>query len=52
MSPDGVSSGSENRPRRVVRSLSERNLSQLEPQKSNSIFYKTSQKFKKVTKWI
>ncbi|KAK5874068.1 hypothetical protein PBY51_019048 [Eleginops maclovinus] len=38
----------ENRPRRVVRSVSEGNL--LEPQKSKSIFYKTSQQFKRVTK--
>ncbi|XP_030015712.1 kinesin-like protein KIF18A [Sphaeramia orbicularis] len=40
----------ENRPRRVVRSISEGNLNLLEPQKSKSIFYKTSQKFKQVTK--
>ncbi|XP_078103467.1 kinesin-like protein KIF18A isoform X2 [Sander vitreus] len=38
----------ENKPRRVVRSVSEGNL--LEPQKSKSIFYKTSQQFKRVTK--
>ncbi|XP_071344798.1 kinesin-like protein KIF18A isoform X2 [Trachinotus anak] len=42
--------GSENKPRRVVRSISEGNLSVLEPQKSKSIFYKTSQQFKRVTK--
>ncbi|KAM9366325.1 kinesin-like protein KIF18A [Symphorus nematophorus] len=40
----------ENKPRRVVRSISEGNLSLLEPQKSKSIFYKTSQQFKRVTK--
>ncbi|XP_039984947.1 kinesin-like protein KIF18A [Xiphias gladius] len=40
----------ENKPRRVVRSISEVNLSLLEPQKSKSIFYKTSQQFKRVTK--
>ncbi|XP_076585727.1 kinesin-like protein KIF18A isoform X2 [Chaetodon auriga] len=42
----------ENRPRRVARSISEGNLSLLEPQKSKSIFYKTSQRFKRVTKQI
>ncbi|XP_023280052.1 kinesin-like protein KIF18A isoform X1 [Seriola lalandi dorsalis] len=42
--------GSENKPRRVVRSISEGNLNLLEPQKSKSIFYKTSQQFKRVTK--
>ncbi|XP_042342625.1 kinesin-like protein KIF18A isoform X1 [Plectropomus leopardus] len=40
----------ENKPRRVVRSISEGNLSLLEPQKSKSIFYKTSQQLKRVTK--
>lgn len=46
-----VSLGSEeNRPRRVVRSISEGNLNLLEPQKSKSIFYKTSQQIKRVTK--
>ncbi|KAF3686516.1 Kinesin-like protein KIF18A Marrow stromal KIF18A [Channa argus] len=40
----------ENKPRRVVRSISEGNLTLLEPQKSKSIFYKTSQQFKRVTK--
>ncbi|XP_045887817.1 kinesin-like protein KIF18A [Micropterus dolomieu] len=40
----------ENKPRRVVRSVSEGNLSQLEPQKSKSFFQKTSQQFKRVTK--
>ncbi|XP_070765166.1 kinesin-like protein KIF18A [Enoplosus armatus] len=40
----------ENKPRRVVRSISEGNLSLLEPQKSRSIFQKTSQQFKRVTK--
>eukprot|EP00064_Thunnus_orientalis_P002493 superscaffoldBa00000185_g2500 len=40
----------ENKPRRVVRSISEGNLSLLQPQKSKSIFYKTSQQFKRVTK--
>ncbi|XP_054474365.1 kinesin-like protein KIF18A [Anoplopoma fimbria] len=38
----------ENKPRRVVRSVSEGNL--LEPQKSRSFFYKTSQQLKRVTK--
>ncbi|XP_041839250.1 kinesin-like protein KIF18A [Melanotaenia boesemani] len=42
--------GSENKPRRVVRSISEGNLNFLEPQKSKSIFFKTSQQFKKVAK--
>ncbi|TKS70237.1 KIF18A Marrow stromal [Collichthys lucidus] len=40
----------ENRPRRVVRSISEGNLNLLEPQKSKSIFYKTSQQIKRVAK--
>ncbi|XP_035538141.1 kinesin-like protein KIF18A isoform X2 [Morone saxatilis] len=40
----------ENKPRRVVRSISEGNLSLLEPQKSKSIFYKTSQQLKRVAK--
>ncbi|XP_068436545.1 kinesin-like protein KIF18A isoform X2 [Clinocottus analis] len=38
----------ENKPRRVVRSVSEGNL--LETQKSKSFFYKTSQQLKRVTK--
>uniref|UniRef100_A0AAQ4PJY3 Kinesin-like protein n=1 Tax=Gasterosteus aculeatus aculeatus TaxID=481459 RepID=A0AAQ4PJY3_GASAC len=38
----------ENKPRRVLRSVSEGNL--LEPQKSKSFFYKTSQHLKRVTK--
>ncbi|KAL6112995.1 kif18a [Pungitius sinensis] len=38
----------ENKPRRVLRSVSEGNL--LEPQKSRSFFYKTSQHLKRVTK--
>ncbi|XP_072236828.1 kinesin-like protein KIF18A [Leuresthes tenuis] len=42
--------GSENNPRRVVRSISEGNLNFLEPQKSKSIFYKTSQQLKRVAK--
>ncbi|XP_020488182.2 kinesin-like protein KIF18A [Labrus bergylta] len=40
----------ENKPRRVVRSVSEGNLSLLEPRKSKSIFYKTSQQLKRVAK--
>uniref|UniRef100_A0A8C6S8C0 Kinesin-like protein n=1 Tax=Neogobius melanostomus TaxID=47308 RepID=A0A8C6S8C0_9GOBI len=40
----------ENRPQRVVRSVSEGNLNLLEPQKPRSIFYKTTQKFKQVAK--
>ncbi|XP_018541842.1 kinesin-like protein KIF18A isoform X2 [Lates calcarifer] len=40
----------ENKPRRVVRSISEGNLNLLEPQKSKSFFYKTSQQIKRVTK--
>ncbi|XP_049896185.1 kinesin-like protein KIF18A isoform X1 [Epinephelus moara] len=40
----------ENKPRRVVRSISEGNLNLLEPQKSKSIFYKTSQQLKRVAK--
>ncbi|XP_068173258.1 kinesin-like protein KIF18A [Antennarius striatus] len=40
----------ENKPRRVVRSVSEGNLSLIEPQKSKSIFFKTSQQIKLVTK--
>ncbi|XP_054901243.1 kinesin-like protein KIF18A isoform X2 [Poeciliopsis prolifica] len=42
--------GSENKPRRVVRSVSEGNLSVLEPQKPKSLFYKTSQQIKRVAK--
>lgn len=42
--------GSENKPRRVVRSISEGNLNLLEPQKSKSIFYKTSQHLRRVAK--
>uniref|UniRef100_A0A7N6B910 Kinesin-like protein n=1 Tax=Anabas testudineus TaxID=64144 RepID=A0A7N6B910_ANATE len=40
----------ENKPRRVVRSISEGNLNLLETQKSKSIFYKTSQQLKRVAK--
>ncbi|CAK6973398.1 kinesin-like protein KIF18A [Scomber scombrus] len=40
----------ENKPKRVVRSISEGNLSLLQPQKSKSIFYKTSQQLKRVAK--
>ncbi|XP_071773301.2 kinesin-like protein KIF18A [Centroberyx gerrardi] len=40
----------ENKPRRVVRSVSEGNLNLLEAQKSKSIFYKTSQQFKRVAR--
>ncbi|CAL9701581.1 unnamed protein product [Knipowitschia caucasica] len=40
----------ENKPQRVVRSISEGNLHLLEPQKPRSIFYKTTQKFRQVTK--
>uniref|UniRef100_UPI0037E98CE0 kinesin-like protein KIF18A n=1 Tax=Semicossyphus pulcher TaxID=241346 RepID=UPI0037E98CE0 len=40
----------ENKPRRVVRSISEGNLNLLEPQKSKSIFYRTSQHLKRVAK--
>lgn len=40
----------ENRPQRVVRSISEGNLNLLAPQKPRSIFYKTTQKFKQVAK--
>ncbi|XP_029902086.1 kinesin-like protein KIF18A [Myripristis murdjan] len=40
----------ENRPRRVMKSVSEGNLHLLEPQKSKSIFYKTSQQIKRVAK--
>ncbi|KAM9766121.1 kinesin-like protein KIF18A [Menidia menidia] len=42
--------GSENMPGRVVRSVSEGNLNLLQPQKSKSIFYKTSQQIKRVAK--
>nr|XP_020462657.1 kinesin-like protein KIF18A isoform X2 [Monopterus albus] len=42
----------ENKARRVVRSISEGNLSLFEPQKSKSIFYKTSQQLKRVTKHL
>lgn len=44
------SSGSENKPRRVVRSASEGYLNLIEPQKPKSIFYKTSQQLKRVAK--
>uniref|UniRef100_H2V4V3 Kinesin-like protein n=1 Tax=Takifugu rubripes TaxID=31033 RepID=H2V4V3_TAKRU len=37
-------------PKRVVRSISEGNLSVLKPQKSKSLFYKTSQQLKRVAK--
>uniref|UniRef100_A0A3B4BIS3 Kinesin-like protein n=1 Tax=Periophthalmus magnuspinnatus TaxID=409849 RepID=A0A3B4BIS3_9GOBI len=40
----------ENKPQRVVRSISEGNLNLLEPHKPRSIFYKTTQKFKQVAK--
>ncbi|TWW67965.1 kinesin-like protein KIF18A [Takifugu flavidus] len=40
----------ENKPKRVVRSISEGNLSLLKPQKSKSLFYKTSQQLKRVAK--
>ncbi|XP_005724321.1 kinesin-like protein KIF18A isoform X2 [Pundamilia nyererei] len=42
--------GSENKPRRVVRSASEGYLNLIEPQKPKSIFYKTSQQLKRVAK--
>lgn len=42
--------GSENKPRRVVRSVSEGYLNLIEPQKPKSIFYKTSQQLKRVAK--
>uniref|UniRef100_A0A8C7XXR1 Kinesin-like protein n=1 Tax=Oryzias sinensis TaxID=183150 RepID=A0A8C7XXR1_9TELE len=42
--------GSENRSRRVVRSISEGNLNLLEPPKSRPLFYKTSQQLKRLTK--
>ncbi|XP_031600748.2 kinesin-like protein KIF18A isoform X1 [Oreochromis aureus] len=41
---------SENKPRRVVRSVSEGYLNLIEPQKPKSIFYKTSQQLKRVAK--
>uniref|UniRef100_A0A8C7RKN1 Kinesin-like protein n=1 Tax=Oncorhynchus mykiss TaxID=8022 RepID=A0A8C7RKN1_ONCMY len=40
----------ENKPRRVMRSVSEGNLHLMDVQRKKSIFYKTSQKFKSVTK--
>ncbi|XP_072321500.1 kinesin-like protein KIF18A [Eucyclogobius newberryi] len=40
----------ENKPQRVVRSTSEGNLNLLEPHKPKSIFYKTTQTFKRVAK--
>uniref|UniRef100_A0A4W5LSV9 Kinesin-like protein n=1 Tax=Hucho hucho TaxID=62062 RepID=A0A4W5LSV9_9TELE len=40
----------ENEPRRVMRSVSEGNLHLMDVQRKRSIFYKTSQKFKSVTK--
>ncbi|XP_008308225.1 kinesin-like protein KIF18A isoform X1 [Cynoglossus semilaevis] len=40
----------ENKPRRVMRSISEGNLNLLAPPKSKSIFYKTSQQIKRVAK--
>ncbi|XP_053283350.1 kinesin-like protein KIF18A [Pleuronectes platessa] len=40
----------ENKPGRVMRSVSEGNLHLLEPQKSRSLFYRTSQQIKKVAK--
>ncbi|KAM4743884.1 kinesin-like protein KIF18A isoform 1-T2 [Anableps anableps] len=42
--------GSENKPCRVVRSVSEGNLCVLERQKPKSLFYKTSQQIKRVAK--
>ncbi|XP_029947707.1 kinesin-like protein KIF18A [Salarias fasciatus] len=42
--------GSENFPGRVVRSISEQNLNFMEPHKSRSIFYRTTQQFKRVKK--
>ncbi|MEQ2254373.1 hypothetical protein ILYODFUR_003122, partial [Ilyodon furcidens] len=42
--------GSENKPRRVGRSISEGNLSILEHQKPKSVFYKTTQQIKRVAK--
>ncbi|XP_053721433.1 kinesin-like protein KIF18A isoform X2 [Synchiropus splendidus] len=42
--------GSENRPLRVVRSVSEGNLHLLEPKKSKSLFSKTSQRIRGVVK--
>ncbi|KAG7235186.1 hypothetical protein INR49_003097 [Caranx melampygus] len=42
--------GLENKPRRVVRSISEGNLTLIEPQKSKSLFYKTTQHIKRVAK--
>ncbi|XP_015239443.1 PREDICTED: kinesin-like protein KIF18A [Cyprinodon variegatus] len=44
--------GSEYKPRRVVRSVSEGNLSGIERQKHKSLFYKTSQHIKRVAKRI
>uniref|UniRef100_A0A672F4L4 Kinesin-like protein n=1 Tax=Salarias fasciatus TaxID=181472 RepID=A0A672F4L4_SALFA len=41
---------SENFPGRVVRSISEQNLNFMEPHKSRSIFYRTTQQFKRVKK--
>uniref|UniRef100_A0A8C7FIC4 Kinesin-like protein n=1 Tax=Oncorhynchus kisutch TaxID=8019 RepID=A0A8C7FIC4_ONCKI len=40
----------ENKPRRVMRSVSEGNLHLMDVQRKKSIFYKTSEKFKSVTK--
>ncbi|KAG7275547.1 hypothetical protein CRUP_013451 [Coryphaenoides rupestris] len=40
----------ENKPRRVLRSVSEGNLTTMAAAKSRSIFYKTTQQFKRVTK--
>uniref|UniRef100_A0A8C7Y0M7 Kinesin-like protein n=1 Tax=Oryzias sinensis TaxID=183150 RepID=A0A8C7Y0M7_9TELE len=45
-----ASQSSENRSRRVVRSISEGNLNLLEPPKSRPLFYKTSQQLKRLTK--
>ncbi|CAN9507142.1 unnamed protein product [Ophioblennius macclurei] len=42
--------GSENFPGRVMRSVSEQNLSYLQPQKSRSFFQRTAQQFKRVKK--
>ncbi|XP_054626789.1 kinesin-like protein KIF18A [Dunckerocampus dactyliophorus] len=44
------SGSEENKPRRVVRSISEGNLNLLQPSKPKSLFYKTSQQLKRVAK--
>ncbi|XP_061886760.1 kinesin-like protein KIF18A isoform X1 [Entelurus aequoreus] len=45
-----LSGPEEKKPRRVVRSISEGNLSLIQPSKPKSLFYKTSQQLKRVTK--